>query len=510
MYDYVFRDATVVDGSGNPRYKADVAVYSSLICLITKERTLSAKHVIDSTGLALSPGFIDIHSHDDIEVLKNGILRDKIMQGITTDVSGNCGVGLFPLKEDCIDDIVSLSEDILGTYDGKFDWVDFKGYKERLSRNGVGVNSAFLTSHSALRIYSMKNDSRREATNDEIDLMCALLDESLCEGSFGFSTGLYYSPCMFASRKEIAALLSVVEKHDKIFSVHHRCEGDFIIESIREILDIAKESGVRTEISHLKAIGRRNQSKIDEVLSLIENARREGCDVKFDLYPYEWGSTSLFSLLPPDIQALSRLEQRLAISLDNERDEIKKEILNPVGWDSLYSLVGPDDIKILTLESSPSAEGKSLSEIAKERNADPLDTLLDLLADETGKAVMQDVTESRENLAKILANPLSSFGTDALFSANPGHIRRRDASMHLIREFVEKDNVLTLEEAVRKMSYENALRLGLKDRGLLKEGMKADLVLFDSEKGRVEAVLVNGKPAVLDGECLNNLFGEVL
>ena len=509
MYDYVFSNALIVDGTGRDAYRADVAVYSSLICLIEKPYSLSARHVIDKPDLVLSPGFIDIHSHDDLEVLRNPSLLAKLAQGITLDINGNCGIGLFPMPKDK-NDLISLSEDILGLYDGSFSWSDYSSYVEMIEKSGTGINLGFLTAHSALRLTVLGSDYARAAGDKEIEEMCSLLDKQLKEGSLGFSTGLYYSPCMFADKRELLSLLSVVKRNDKLFSVHHRCEGDDIIESVSEVLNLASESGVRLEISHLKAIGRDNQDKIDSVLSMIESARKTGLDVRFDQYPYEYGSTSLFSLLPPDIQRLSRIEQRLAVSLDNEREEIKKEMLSPSGWDSIYSLVGPDDIKMLSLDSHHELEGLSLTQIGRMWNSDPLDALLDILSDETGRAVMMDVTESMENLKKIMRHPLMGFGTDSLFSSSSPHPRTRDAAMHLIRKFVSEDKILSLKEAVRKMSGENADRLRLKDRGYIREGMKADLVLFNAEKGVVDTVLVNGKAAILDGEYQKTLSGAII
>ena len=510
MYDFVFRNALLLDGSGKSPYRADVAVYSSLICLIAPPKSISGRHVIEKPSLCLAPGFIDIHSHDDLEVLRSPSLIDKLGQGITLDVNGNCGIGLFPLSENSIGELSSIAKDILGSYDEEWAWCDYKSYKKRIEEKGVGINVAFLTSHSALRYFVMGSDISRIATNEEIEEMCTLLDEQLKEGSIGFSSGLYYSPCLFADGRELEALLSVVKANGKIFSVHHRCEGDDVLSSLEEILRLAKKTGVQLEISHLKVIGERNQDKVDKVLSLIDAYRSDGVDVKFDQYPYEYGSTGLFSLLPPSFQGLSRIEQRLAVSLENEREDIKKEMIHPSGWDSIYSLVGPDKIKMLTLDSHRELEGMSLSEIGMMWNKDPLDSLLDILSDETGKAVMTDETESRENLVKIMTSSFSSFGTDSLFSSASPHPRTKDASMHLIREYVTAEKTLTLEEAVRKMSGENADRLGLKDRGYVKEGMKADLVLFDAEKGRVDTVLVNGRAAILDGAYTGGLYGSVI
>ena len=210
------------------------------------------------------------------------------------------------------------------------------------------------------------------------------------------------------------------------------------------------------------------------------------------------------------IGIINAVAQRLAVSLENEREDIKREMLSPTGWDSIYSLSGPDRIKILTLDGHRELEGMTLSEIGEEWRMDPLDALLDILSDETGKAVMMDITESRDNLVKIMRHPLSSFGTDSLFSSDTPHPRTKDAAMHLIREYVSKEKVLSLQEAVRKMSGENADRLNLNDRGYVKEGMKADLVLFDAEKGVVDTVLVNGKAVIRDGIYSGGLYGTVV
>ena len=206
MYDYVFRNANVVDGTGRKAYRADVAVYSSLICLIAEPGTLGAKHVIERPELVLCPGFIDIHSHDDLEVLRNAGMESKLMQGITLDVNGNCGIGLFPILGE-ESELRLLVEDILGTYDERWDWKDYEGYRKRIERTGTGINMAFLTSHSALRLAAMGKDVRRSAVREEIEKMCLLLDEQLKQGSLGFSSGLYYSPCMFADEAELISLL---------------------------------------------------------------------------------------------------------------------------------------------------------------------------------------------------------------------------------------------------------------------------------------------------------------
>lgn len=508
MYDLLIRNALVVDGSGREPYRSDVAIFSGIICLMDVSLKVPAREVIDAGGLVLSPGFIDLHSHGDAEAVRRPLLSEKLNQGITTEVNGNCGQGLFPVPEDQ-KLLNELSQDVLGRLE-LFSWSDYASFRSFLNERGLGINQMYYTAHTPLRLAAMGGDVKREATDEEISRMCRLLEKDLDAGSLGFSSGLYYSPCIYASGRELAALLSVVRSRKGLFAVHHRCEGDDILPSLEEVLSLSLKVGVRLEISHLKAIGERNQDKVEKALSLIEDYRDRGLDVEFDQYPYEYGSTSLFSLLPPDVQKLSRLEQRLAISLENEREEIMREMENPSGWDSIYSLVGPEKLSMLHLDSFPEYDGLSLSEIASRQAKTPLDALLDILADETGKAVMLDETESVENLERIMCHPLMHFGTDSLFSTDFPHPRTHDASMHLIREYVTNRGKLTLEEAVRKMTGFNADRLGLKDRGYVETGKVADLVLFDPVEGRVDTVIVNGKVASQKGVATGILEGRVL
>ncbi len=516
MYDIILKGGVVIDGMGNAPFKADIAVFDDTIALVTPLDISRSRLVIDCSGKYISPGFIDAHTHSDFLVLRDEKAEARIAQGITTDISGNCGIGAFPYRNPILKDMV---KDVLGEWND-WSWTDFTSFKSYYEKKKIAINELFLVSHTAIRTAVMGEDSRRVAREDEKRAMCKLLEEELESGAGGFSTGLYYSPCVYSDSDELERLLSVVEKKDKIFTFHHRSEGNGCYDSLKETLEVAAKTGVRTEVSHLKAIGRENQKEVDRMLGLIENARKEGLDVKFDQYPYTFGSTSLYSLLPPRILALSKLEQRMALSLESERERIKREINQDKNWDSIYPLVGPDEIKAIFLSSFAQYNNMSLSMIAKRMGlSDPLDALFDLLRDETGLAVMTDTTETEVSLEKIMVHPLMCFGSDSLYSSPYPHPRSYHAAVEFLSHYTRDKGLLTLEEAVRRMTSETAGRFGLKDRGAIKEGYKADITVFDYNELKsnddrtnegIDAVIVNGRLSLFKGEVIPALSGRIL
>ncbi len=518
----LFKNGLVIDGTGSRPVKANVLVDGDTIVDVAKDLTTSCPtETLDLEGKILCPGFMDIHAHSELEALRDPSMTHKIQQGITFDLSGNCGIGVFPRH---LSDSPVFA-DILGHYDGNWNWTDFEGFQAQLK---PGINMAFLQSHSMLRMAAIEGNPNREATEAEIDKMCSLLEEALSQGCIGFSSGLYYAPCLFANEQEIISLLKVVKKHDAIFTVHHRCEGDEILASIDEILGYVRKTGVRLEISHLKAIGKNNQDKVDTILEKIHNFRAEGFDVCFDQYPYEYGSTSLFSLLPPFLLRLEKkeLSQTLA-SLESNlqlREKTISEMMNPQGWDSIVQLCGWDNITITSLESSPQYNGLTLAQAAKKLSKDPFYALFFLLAKENELALMIDVTQSTENLRKIFKDPLMHFGTDALYTGSAAHPRSANAAIHLLETMCKTSNTASYEEAICRMTSKVATRLGIKDRGKIAKGMKADLVVFDpvllhdnsspsepfASCNGLDYVMVNGQFAIYKNAPTQSRSGVVI
>ena len=481
MYDILFEGARIIDGQGGLPYVANVATLGSVIALVGREHVRARQHV-DASHMVLTPGFIDIHAHSEFYAMRESGMPMRTAQGITSDISGNCGIGVYPLRHGRRL-LEPLCNDVLGRCDS-WNWDGFKSFHERLSSSGIGINMGFLQPHSPLRVAAMGADCDRAADDDEIALMCSLLDESL-------------------------------DAHDRLFCVHMRSEGDGILDALEEVLSLAMRASVRLQISHLKVIGGRNQDKLSRVLAMIHSYRDRGLDVAFDQYPYDYGSTSLFSLLPPWALALSRTELRFALQLEDERRRMRKDMLEPDGWESIWSLVGPDDIRILHMDSRSDLAGVRLSDLP----GDPLESLFDILADEPGAAVMCDVTEDVSSLEAIMKDDLMSFSTDALYSSADVHPRSRSASVEMIRRTQDR-RLMPLEECIRRMSLANAARLGLTDRGVIREGAAADLVLMDLDRlsgqwdGHANAgivmVCVNGRIVHEDGVATGARPGTVL
>ena len=536
---YILKNATIIDGSNNNSYLASILIENNKIKKIYKDnidkKEQASFTIIDCSNKILTPGFIDVHGHSDLQILRSSDMKAKIQQGITTEIAGNCGIGPFPIdlkNKEIIKSMHDLTKDVLGSYD--YNFYDFESFSKIANNNLPNTNVLFLQSHTALRANVILPNANRSATDEEIKHMCNLLDKSLSQGCIGLSTGLYYAPCLYAEKKELIELLKVVKKHNKIFCTHHRCEGDDVINSLNEVISLAKEVGVKLEISHLKAIGVENQKYVDQMLSIIDKAKAEGLNIGFDQYPYEYGSTSLYSLLPPTYLKLSYSELKVALNDKHERDKIKSLMKNAQGWDSIVKMCGFENIRTMYLETQRELENKNIKELSlllKNRDDENscYDTLFDILLKEEGVALMIDVTQSLENIEKILNHPLMCFGTDAIYSGDekstiPSHPRSYQAAVHLIDVFYKQRKTIKLENLIHNMTYKSALRFKIEKRGLLKEGYYADIVVLDINKIKdlstledikiapngIDYVFVNGNLVYKNKQIINSHSGSII
>jgi len=536
---YILKNTTIIDGSNNNSYIASILIENNKIKTIYKDNLDISNQdsftIIDCSNKIVTPGFIDVHGHSDLQILRSSDMRAKIQQGITTEIAGNCGIGPFPIdlqNKEIIKSMHDLTKDVLGSYN--YNFYDFESFSKIAHNNLPNTNVLFLQSHTALRANVILPNANRAATDEEIKLMCNLLDKSLSQGCIGLSTGLYYAPCLYAEKKELIELLKVVKKHNKIFCTHHRCEGDDVINSLNEVVSLAKEVGVKLEISHLKAIGVENQKYVNQMLNLIDKAKDDGLNIGFDQYPYEYGSTSLYSLLPPTYLKLSYSDLKVALNDKNERNKIKSLMKNAQGWDSIVKMCGFENIRTMYLETQRELENKNIKELSmllKNRDDENscYDTLFDILLKEEGVALMIDVTQSLENIDKILNHPLMCFGTDAIYSGDenstiPSHPRSYQAAVHLIDVFYKQRKAIKLENLIHNMTYKSAQRFGIEKRGLLKEGYYADIVVFDINKIKdlstledikispngIDYVFVNGNLVYKDKQIINSHSGSIL
>ncbi len=476
--------------------------------------------------MILCPGFIDIHSHSDLTWLAHPRCEAKIMQGVTTEVLGQDGLAAAPVKKNHIPLLRRLVTGLLGDPGLEWDWVSIADYLSRFSRVRVSVNIASLVPHGNLRLWAM-GMRKRKPTPRELDEMKNLLSLSMNEGACGLSTGLIYAPCSYSTRNELMELCTVVSKQGGYFAIHMRDEADQVLESMHEVIRIGEKTQVPVHINHLKAAGKSNWGKVPHILHLAEQARAKGVELTFEQYPYTAGSTALWALLPP--WALEGgFEKTLARLKDPAlRERMKKEVREGTAeWSSPVKEAGWDNTIISSLTSKKNRHflGKSVSSIAASLKKTPEDVLFDLLNEERGAVSIILFIMSEENVRTIMAHPLQMFCTDGLLPPGKPHPRAYGTYPRVLGRYVRKSHDLSIEEAIRKMTSYPAQRLRLADRGIIRVGAWADLVIFDpttiidtatyAKPARypqgIRYVIVNGQVTVEKSHHTGRRSGQVL
>ncbi len=528
MYDVVIKNGKIIDGTGNSWYYADLAVKEDTVAAIGKLSTKGAKTVIDAKDMAVAPGFIDIHTHSDIPLLVDGEGHSHIRQGVTTNVIGNCGNSAAP--------VTSVSREhaeagIANQYpDLKLDWSSMEEYLAKLEKQGVSLNVASLVGQGTVRNAVMGfNDGT--PSQAELKQMQDLVKQSMEQGAFGLSSGLIYVPGVYASTEELIALAKVTAEYNGSYNTHIRGENDTLLDAIVEALEIGRKAGISVQISHFKAMGRHMWGKSADAIRLLEKARLDGVDVTADQYPYNASATGLGAYMPPWAH-VGGTEGLMARLNDAEvRAKIKHDILNGLpDWISLHKGVGWENT-FITFCRKHEYEGKTVSEIAKERGADDFETAFDILAECKGQVQVVYFTIGDEDIERIMKHPLTMVGSDSSALAIEGplangrpHPRSFGTFVKVLGHYVREKKTISLEDAVRKMTSAPARRMRFYDRGILLPGMKADVVVFDpntvGENGTyiepfaypsgIEHVIVNGKQTIKHGEHLGTKAGRVL
>lgn len=523
--DLLLRGGTVIDGAGNVGVRADVAVAGDRIVSVGRISD-DARRVVDVSGLVVAPGFIDMHSHSDLKVLTDPAHAPKVHQGVTLDVLGQDGLSYAPVTDEVLE---QLRRQLRG-WNGDppdFDW-NWRSVAEYLDRldEGTAVNTAYLAPHGTIRMCVLGLDERAP-TDAELTRMRTLLAESLEEGAVGMSAGLTYAPAMYADDDELVALCEVVAGQGGYYCPHHRNYGVHALEAYGECIEIARRSGAPLHLAHAHLGFPVNRGKAPELLAMIDDARAEGIDVTFDTYPYLAGATYLHSVLPGWCHAGGHEETLARLSDPDLRERLRIE-LEETGSDGFQG-VPIDDWSVVVISgvAQPHNEhlvGMSVAAAAASADQRPVDFLCELLVDEElGTSCLEHIG-NEENVRTIMTHAAHTAGSDGILVGGRPHPRAWGTFPRYLAHYVRELGVLSLEEAVRKMTSLPAQRLGFFDRGLVRPGMAADLVCFDPETVRDTAtyedprrlpegipyVIVNGRPVVDDGRHTGDLPGRAL
>jgi N-acyl-D-amino-acid deacylase len=526
MYDLIIRNAKVVDGTGNPWFRGDVAVAGASIAavgVVTEE----AARVIEADGLFICPGFIDVHAHGDFTPFDKTVVDYKLRQGITTEVNGNCGFSAAPLDPSTVGLVRQYVEGFIAPEQGvPWNWRTLGEYLDSIARARLAINIAPLIGHGALRAAAMGYEQRAPRTA-ELDTMGALMREAMEQGAFGLSTGLVYVPGIYAQTDEIIDIAKVAARYGGLYATHMRNEGERLFEAFDEAIQIGRQAEIPVQISHHKAAGKANHGKVRETLKRLEAERAHGLDITVDQYPYTASSTTLASVLPPWAavggvpKILERLRDRAM------RRAIKAELAaDPQHGENMIRGCNWDEILIASVKSARNkvCEGKSLQQIAEMRQEEPLESVFNLLLDEECAVAMIMFTMAEEDVRTVMRHPTTMIGTDGIWSHGKPHPRIYGTYPRILGTYVREQRLLSLEEAVRKMTSFPAQKFGLWKKGIVREGMDADLIIFDpdtiAERSTFQEphqypaglpyVILNGQVVVDQERYTGKLAGQVV
>jgi N-acyl-D-amino-acid deacylase len=524
--DVLIRDARIVDGTGAPAFTADVRIQDGRITDIQPSLPASGGKVIEAGGRYLAPGFIDAHCHDDLICLRSPDRIEKIMQGVTSLVVGNCSFSLYPTVPSSEGHLREHFSTLLGEIAADEVFGGFSGYRDALHRTGMSLNVISLVGHAALRLAVMGYE-RRPATPQERSRMQQLLERQLADGAFGLSLGLVYPPSAYADTEELMALAETTGAHGKILAAHVRSYEGRLLESIDEFLLLLEKSRAPGLLSHLQAAGRPNWGKIPKAIAQLEAANRRGIDVSFDMYPYLAGSSYLLQLVPPAMHEGGVHALMASLRDGDGRARLRRAIEDPHAPEiSKVAMIGWGNVRI-SGTSNPALkkfEGLDMERAAAQEGMRPFDLLVRLILEDEGQTTIVMFQLNNEDLRAACTHDLHMVGSDGL--PRPGtkpHPRAFGTFPRVAGRLRRDEHWFSLEDAVRRMTSVAAKRFGLKDRGVVSPGMVADLVLFDETvEDRatfddptqlpvgIEQVLVAGEAVVENGQPTGARPGRVL
>ncbi|OGI25429.1 MAG: hypothetical protein A3J76_04050 [Candidatus Moranbacteria bacterium RBG_13_45_13] len=522
MFDIIIRNGTIVDGTGKPGFVADVGIKQKKIAKIGKIWWTRGRREVDAAGKIISPGFIDIHNHSDSywRMFLDPQLPSLVYQGVTTIVGGNCGASIAPLTSGKIIETIQKWIDVRQI---NVNWLSMLEFREEMEKRKFSLNFATLVGHGTLR-RGVIGDEMRKLNEGELDFMRNMLVRSLLSGAIGVSAGLAYSHERDATWDELKSLAILAKQQEKIFSIHLRNEGSEIISALDEALDLAKQTGVSMQISHFKVMGEKNWNLADQALQKIEGAQKAGADVNFDVYPYTQTGSVLYVYLPSWAaeggkgMLLRRLKEK----------HLRKKIIEGMREGKEYHY--ENAIIASSLHAKNPAE-RNISRIAEIRGVSVEEVIADLLLASDGRVLTLLECLSEDNVKKNISHSLSivasdGAGYDSAYASSGElvHPRCFGTFPRVLGKYVREEKLLALEDAIKKMTSMPAKKAGMKDRGVLQKGYKADIVVFDQEKIRdlatienpfqysegVSDVIVNGKLVLEGGKMTGEMAGEFI
>jgi N-acyl-D-aspartate/D-glutamate deacylase len=528
-YDLIIRNGRIIDGTGSPWYSGDVAIRDGKIAAIGPVLDAGARRTIDARRMVIAPGFIDMLGQSDLSILVNPQLPSKIFQGITTEFTGEGG-SAAPLN----DQIIEADRTGYDHLKIRPDWRTLGQYFARLERQGIGINVGDYVGATQVRRMVLGDDDR-QPTAEQLNQMRQLVRDAMRDGAVGLSTSLQYPPAPYARTEELIALATEAARHGGIYATHMRSESDDILPALDEAIRIGREARMPVEIWHLKVAGKRNFGRMPQVIAKLDSARRSGVDIAADTYAYTAWFNSLSAMVPPwahdggTAKLLERLQDPAA------RRRMRRDMETAGSWENnaWQEISDPGKILIGAVQNPAllSLQGKTLAEVARQEKADPIDALFDLLVEDRAFTSVAVFGMDEPDVLLVLRQPWVSINNDSQGTAPDGilgqdhpHPRAYGTFPRILRKYVREEKRLTLEDAIRKFTSLPAQRMRLDDRGVLKRGMWADIVVFDPDSVRDRAtfekpnqlsegmrwVLVNGVPVIADGKATGALPGKVL
>jgi N-acyl-D-aspartate/D-glutamate deacylase len=528
MYDYILKNGIIVNGDGSKPLEGALAIKGNKIIKIAREIEEAAKHIIDVRGMYVTPGFIDIHRHADVNLFLPSFGELEVRQGLTTIINGNCGLSVIPCPKEHRKEIFDFLLPVIGKVPTKEQFDDFPSYAKAVEKQPLPINVGMLIGNGTVRA-AVRGYETGKLTAKQLEQARDYLRSSLEAGALGISLGIVYAPEYNYDKQDFIEVLQPMKDFSVPLVTHIRGEGDTISESLIEVIEIARELKVPLHISHLKIIGARNWGHgAKKALEIIDIARKSGMDITCDLYPYTAGSTQLIQILPPEYlegglggitARLQRREERDALTQILKKPSMCFEnLVSSIGWNNIYPTT-------MHLDKNKHYIGKSIEDIAEVLHKDPYECAYDLLVEEKCEISMVDYIASEDDIKLIMKNPISSIISDTVYpTGGLPHPRMYETYPRVLAKYVREDKLLTIEEAIHKMTYLPAKVYNLVNKGMLKENKDADIVVFDINKIETKAtyqepihmatgfsyVFVNGEITVYEDQYTGRNAGTFL